>query len=61
MARKYKPAHPVRKPYAELTHRPMNCLAFILPGLVFFQIGTAWYGTELLAPMHLNRLLGLFG
>ena len=39
----------------------MNCLAFILPGLVFFQIGTAWYGTELLAPMHLNRLLGLFG
>jgi len=50
-----------RNSYVSLTHRPLNALVFLLPGLVFFQIGTACYGTSLLAPRDLGRLLGFFG
>jgi len=47
--------------YAWQTHRPMNSLVFVLPLLIFFQIGTLYYGTGLLAPRDLGRLLGFFG
>jgi len=47
--------------YTWQTHRPLNCLVFILPMLLFFQIGTAYYGTTLLAPRHLGKILKYFG
>lgn len=51
-----------RDTYRWLTLRPLYCLVFILPLLLLFQAGTAWYGpTNLLAPRDLHRLLGFFG
>jgi hypothetical protein len=47
--------------YAWQTQRPLNCLVFVLPLLMFFQVGTIYYGTSLLAPRDLGRLLGYFG
>jgi len=50
-----------RDTYAHLTHRPLNCLAMILPLLVFFHVGTAYYGSRLLAPRDIDRVLRYFG
>ena len=47
--------------YRNDTLRPLNGLAFVLPLLVVFQIGTAIYGTALLAPRDILRILGHFG
>ncbi|MFP4106921.1 MAG: type II CAAX prenyl endopeptidase Rce1 family protein [Phycisphaerae bacterium] len=47
--------------YLEETRRPLNCLLFILPLLLIFQIGTAVYGTPLLAPRDIHKLLSFFG
>jgi hypothetical protein len=52
---------PLPNTYRYATHHPMNCLLFILPLLVFFQVGTAYYGTGLLAPQDLGRILKYFG
>ena len=50
-----------RDNYSRQTLRPLNCLVFILPLLLFFQIGTAYYGTALFAPRDLHKLLRYFG
>ena len=47
--------------YANLTHRPINNLVFVLPALIFFQAGTMMYGSNLLAPRDLGKLLRFFG
>ncbi|MDY6914420.1 MAG: CPBP family intramembrane glutamic endopeptidase [Planctomycetota bacterium] len=54
-------APPKRDTYRRQTHRPLNCLAFILPMLLVFQFAAALYGTSLLAPRDLGRLLKHFG
>lgn len=53
-----------RKPatgYLERTHRPLNCLLFILPLLTAYEVGSLFYRDRLLAPSHLAALLELFG
>lgn len=52
-----------RSGYAHLTLAPLNNLIIILPLLVFFQIGAACYGTDLvlLAPQYLRGVLRFFG
>jgi hypothetical protein len=52
---------PRQESYGQQTHRPLNGLLFILPLLVFFQVGAMYYQTGLLAPYHLGRLLEFFG
>ena len=52
---------PLRAGYAKQTHRPLVCLAFIAPLLLLFQAGTAYYGSSLLAPQDLGKLLRYFG
>ena len=52
---------PRRSSYRHLTHRPLNCLLFVLPLLGLFHIGSAFAQTTLLASRHLERLLGVFG
>ncbi len=47
--------------YRWQTHRPINCLAFVFPLLIAFHVGAAVYGTRLLAPRDLFRLLRFFG
>jgi membrane protease YdiL (CAAX protease family) len=47
--------------YLHLTHRPLNCLVFILPPLAVYQLYALRYGTQLLAPRDLARLLRYFG
>lgn len=48
--------------YREATGRPLYCLAFLLPLILFFQVGTAWLGhSRLLAQQDLHKLLGFFG
>jgi membrane protease YdiL (CAAX protease family) len=61
MTRSPSSQRPNRNSYAYLTHRPLNSLLFILPALVFFQVGTAVCGNSLLAPKDLGRLLRYFG
>ncbi|MCJ7544048.1 MAG: CPBP family intramembrane metalloprotease [Phycisphaerae bacterium] len=55
------PPPPRRDSYARQTHRPLVCLAFIAPLLLLFHAGTAYYGSSLLAPRDLGRLLKYFG
>jgi membrane protease YdiL (CAAX protease family) len=50
-----------RDNYAHQTHRPLVCLVFVAPLLLLFQAGAAYYGTSLLAPRDLGRLLQYFG
>jgi membrane protease YdiL (CAAX protease family) len=50
-----------RDSYFRQTHRPLMCLVFIAPMLLVFQAGAAYYGTSLLAPRDLGRLLRYFG
>jgi hypothetical protein len=53
---------PIRRDsYSQQTHRPLVCLIFIAPLLLFFQIGAMFCRTSLLAPEDLGRLLGYFG
>ena len=47
--------------YLEKTHRPLNCLIFILPLLTAYEVGVLFYRDRLLAPRHLETLLQLFG
>lgn len=47
--------------YRDHTLRPLNCLLFVLPMLVVFQFGSAMYGSNLLAPRDLYKLLRYFG
>ncbi len=47
--------------YRHQTHRPLHCLVYILPLLVFFHVGTAFYGSDLLAPRHIGKILSYFG
>ena len=47
--------------YVRLTQRPLNSLAFILLPLIVYHGYALRYGTELLAPRDLARLLGYFG
>ncbi|MFA6133769.1 MAG: CPBP family intramembrane glutamic endopeptidase [Phycisphaerae bacterium] len=63
MAKQSQPQPPTERgsPYARLTLRPLYCLAFIAPLMIFFQIGAMFYRTSLLAPEDLGRLLGYFG
>ncbi len=50
-----------RDTYRWRTHRPLNCLVFILPMLAFFQVGMFYHGTALAAPQDLGRILKFFG
>ena len=61
MSKVHAKASPQRETYRWQTHRPLNCLAFILPMLLVFQLAAALYGTSLLAPRDLGRLLRHFG
>ena len=61
MSKVHAKASPQRETYRWQTHRPLNCLAFILPMLLVFQLAAALYGTSLLAPRDLGRLLKHFG
>jgi len=61
MATDYRPSSGRRNSYGQNTHRPLNALAMILPLLLLFQIGTAFYGTDLLAPRDIHRVLQYFG
>lgn len=47
--------------YLERTHRPLNCLVFILPLLVAYEVASLVYPDRLLAPQHLEAIFGLFG
>ena len=49
--------------YRQLTRAPLNNLALVLPLLVFFQVGSSIYGTDLLllAPQYLRSILEFFG
>jgi len=60
MARDARP-HFRKDTYWRRTQRPLNCLVFLLPLLIFFQVGAAIYGNELLVPQLLGRVLGWFG
>jgi len=50
-----------RDTYRWRTHRPLNCLVFLLPMLAFFQVGMLYHGTALAAPQDLGRILRFFG
>jgi len=47
--------------YIRQARRPLNCLLFILLPLVLYQGFAVRYGTQLLAPRDLGRLLAYFG
>jgi len=47
--------------YVRLTHRPLNSLAFILVPLAIYHTYAFRYGTPLLAPQDLARVLRYFG
>jgi len=50
-----------RDTYSRQTLRPLNCLVFILPMLAVFHVGTAFYGSDLLAPHDIDVVLRYFG
>ncbi len=50
-----------RKGYAYDSLRPLNCLVFVLPMLIIYQVGSAYYGSRLLAPRDLYKILKYFG
>lgn len=52
---------PLQDSYRRQTLRPLHGLLFILPFLLFFQVGAFYYGTNLLVQRHLHKLLGYFG
>jgi hypothetical protein len=54
------PAGPLGR-YWGATHAPLNCLVFILPFLVLYEIGVAGWGTDLLARTRLQSFLQQFG
>ena len=47
--------------YMERTHRPLNCLMFLLPMLAAYEAGALFFDQKLLAIKHLGELLALFG
>ncbi len=47
--------------YIRHAQRPLNCLLFILVPLTLYQAFALRYGTRLLAPQDLGRLLAYFG
>jgi hypothetical protein len=47
--------------YIRQAQRPLNCLLFILVPLLLYQAFAIRYGTRLLAPRDLGRLLAYFG
>ncbi len=47
--------------YLVRTHRPLNCLTFILPLLVAYEVGSIFYSDCLLAPRHLAIVLNSLG
>ena len=47
--------------YMEKTHRPLNCLVFIIPLMVLFHLGSALNETTLMASRDMRRILGVFG
>jgi len=47
--------------YMDKTHRPMNCLLFVVPMLVAYEVGALFFGHQLLAIKHLGEMLRLFG
>ncbi len=61
MARAGKAKRTAAGGYLERTHRPLNCLVFILPLLVAYEVASLVYPDRLLAPQHLEAILGLFG
>lgn len=58
---KRTPQLPANESYRSLTLRPLYCLIFIAPMLVVFHAGTIYYGTNLLAVRHIDKILKYFG
>ena len=50
-----------REGYLEKTHRPLNCLVFVLPLILANLIGIVSYGNRLLVSHHIGRLFGFLG
>ena len=50
-----------RESYGRQATRPLNCLAFILPMMLAFHVGAAFYGSKLLAPRDIDVILRYFG
>ncbi|NQU75921.1 MAG: hypothetical protein HQ546_06380, partial [Planctomycetes bacterium] len=48
-------------PYWARTQEPLNCLVFILPIVVAYEIGVATIGTDLLARNQMQNFLSRFG
>ncbi len=61
MARAKSNFRQVASGYMEKTHRPLNCLAFLIPVLIVYEVGALAVGHRLLAIRDLNKLLELFG
>jgi membrane protease YdiL (CAAX protease family) len=54
------PSGPLRR-YWGATHVPLNCLVFIVPFLIVYEVGVAGWGTDLLARTRLQGFLQQFG
>ena len=59
--RKTRAVDPTPTSYLERTHRPLNCLAFIFPLLVAYEVGTLLYPGRLAAPQYVAWFMALFG
>lgn len=59
MARPFSKSEP--RYYAEFTHRPVNSLAFIALPLLFFEIGSFAFGTDLKAPNDIDHFMQFLG
>ncbi|HET6429718.1 MAG TPA: CPBP family intramembrane glutamic endopeptidase [Phycisphaerae bacterium] len=47
--------------YLDKTHRPLNCLLFVLPLLAAYEAGAVFFGEMLRASADMTALLRLFG
>jgi len=47
--------------YLDRTHRPLNCLVFVLPLLAAYEAGAAFFGEQLRASVDMTAALKLFG
>ncbi len=61
MAKRPRPSAFWEQGYLKQTQRPLNCLLFVLVPLAVYHVFAMRYGTQLLAPRDLARVLGYFG
>ncbi len=58
---KRDPLAPKREMYFDLTLRPMNCLVFIAPMLIFYHVAAMFWKMNLLAARDVHLVLQYFG